>query len=199
VTKHHRFLLSLHREQIDALDRAIAAIDKEVDANLQPFRRAIRLLTSIPGVGELIACVIIAEIGLDMTRFPTAGHLLSWAGLCPRLHESAGKRLSTRTRPGAPWLKTALIQSAWAATRKKDSYLRAQFYWLRKRRGDKKAICAVAASILTAAYHMLRDGTFYQDLGADHFERRNKPAQIKRLVAKITSLGYDVEIKPLAA
>ena len=199
VTKHHRFLLRLHLEQIDALNRAIAEIDTEVEANLDPFRPLIPLLTSIPGIGELAARVLLAEIGTDMSRFPTAGHLISWAGLCPRNDESAGKRRSTRMRKGAPWLKTTLIQCAWAAARKKGSYLQAQYHRLRARRGAKKAVGAVAASILTAAYHMIANGTFYQDLGADHFERRTKPTQIKRLVAKLQSLGYEVEIKPLAA
>jgi transposase len=198
VTRHHRFLLRLHLQQIDALDRAIAEIDKEVEANLAPFRELIPVLTSIPGIGELAARVLLAEIGADMSRFPTAGHLISWAGLCPQNDESAGKRRSTRMRKGAPWLKTTLIQCAWAAARKKAAYLAAQFHRLRARRGPKKAVGAVAASILTAAYHMIADGTFYQDLGADHFERRAKPNQIKRLVAKIQNLGYDVEIKPLA-
>jgi len=199
VTRHHRFLLRLHLQQIDALDRAIAEIDKEVEANLTPFRDLIPVLTSIPGIGDLAARILLAEIGTDMSRFPTAGHLISWAGLCPGNDESAGKRRSTRMRKGAPWLKTTLIQCAWAAARKKASYLAAQFHRLRARRGPKKAVGAVAASILTAAYHMIADGTLYQDLGADHFERRAKPNQIKRLVAKIQSLGYDVEIKPLAA
>ena len=199
VTKHHRFLLRLHLQQIDALNRAIAEIDQEVEANLDPFRPLIPVLTSIPGIGELAARVLLAEIGTDMTRFPTAGHLISWAGLCPKNDESAGKRRSTRMRKGAPWLKTTLIQCAWAGARKKGSYLQAQFHRLRARRGAKKAIGAVAASILTAAYHMIATGTFYQDLGADHFERRTKPTQIKRLVAKLQSLGYEVEIKPLAA
>lgn len=199
VTKHYRFLLRLHLEQIDTLSRAIAEIDKEVEANLDPFRPLIPVLTSMPGIGELAARVLLAEIGTDMTRFPTAGHLISWAGLCPRNDESAGKRRSNRMRKGAPWLKTTLIQCAWAAARKKGSYLQAQFHRLRARRGAKKAVCAVAASMLTAAYHMIANGTFYQDLGADHFESRSKPTQMKRLVAKLQSLGYEVEIKPLAA
>ena len=199
VTKHHRFLLRLHLEQIDALERAIAEIDNEVEANLDPFRPLIPVLTSMPGIGELAARVLLAEIGTDMSRFPTAGHLISWAGLCPKNDESAGKRRSTRMRKGAPWLKTTLIQCAWAGARKKGSYLQAQFHRLRARRGAKKAIGAVAASMLTAAYHMIANGTFYQDLGADHFERRAKPTQIRHLVARLQSLGYDVEIKPLAA
>src|SRR5208282_3928592 len=138
-------------------------------------------------------------LNADMNRFPTDAHLISWAGLCPRNDESAGKRRSNRMRKGAPWLKTTLIQCAWAAARKKGSYLKAQFHRLRARRGAKKAVGAVAASILTAAYHMIANGAFYEDLGADHFERRAKPNQIQRLVAKIQGLGYDVEIKPLAA
>jgi transposase len=199
VRKHHRFLLRLHLQQIDALDAAIAEIDREVDRAVEPFRADIQLLTSIPGISELSARVILAEIGRDMSRFATAGQLISWAGLCPRNDESAGKRRSSRMRKGAPWLKTTLIQCAWAAARKKGSYLQAQFHRLRARRGGKKAIGAVAASMLTAAYHMLSNGTFYDDLGADHFDRRAKSAQTNRLVSRLKSLGYDVQITPLAA
>jgi transposase len=190
VTSHHRFLLRLHLRQVDALEAAVAEIDREVEADLEPFRAAVRLLSSIPGVSALSAEVIVAEIGTDMGRFPSAGHLLSWAGLCPRSDESAGKRRSTRLRHGAPWLKTTLVQCAWAAARKKGGYLQAQFQRLRARRGPKKAICAVAASILTAAYHMLRDGTFYQDLGPDHLSRRTKGDRTVRLVRHLTALGY---------
>jgi transposase len=199
VTRHHRFLLQLHLGQIDGLDAAIATIDREVEANLAPFRIAVELISTIPGVSTLSAEVIISEIGLDMSRFPTVGHLLSWAGLCPRNDESAGKRRSTRLRRGAPWLKTMLVQCAWAAKRKKASYLQAQFLRLRSRRGPQKAICAVAASILTAVYHMLKDGTLYQDLGPDHFNRRSKTTQTQRLVKRLEHLGYAVDIKPLAA
>jgi transposase len=152
ITPQHRFLLRLHLRQIEALEAAITDLDREVETELAPFRAAVRLLRSIPGVSALSAEVIVAEIGTEMGRFPTAGHLLSWAGLCPRSDESAGKRRSTRLRKGAPWLKTSLVQCAWAATHKKASYLEAQFQRLRARRGPKKAICAVAASILTAAY-----------------------------------------------
>ena len=199
VTRHHRFLLRLHLQQIDALDGAIAEIDREVDTHVEPFRSTIGLLTTIPGVSDLSARVILAEIGRDMSRFPTEGHLISWAGLCPKNDESAGKRRSTRMRKGAPWLKTTLTQSAWAAARKKGSYLQAQFHRLRSRRGAKKAIGALAASILTAAYHMLLDGTLYHDLGADHFDRRAKAAQTRRLVTRLQNLGYAVQITPLAA
>lgn len=197
VTAHHRFLLRLHLQQIAALEQAIAAIDAEVAGHLAPFRTAVRLLTSIPGISALSAQVIVAEIGTDMSRFPTAGHLLSWAGLCPRNDESAGKRRSTRLRKGAPWLKTMLVQCAWAASRAKATYLQAQFHRLRGRRGAKKAVCAVAASMLTAVYHMLKDGTLYQDLGPDHFDRRSKEAQAQRLAKRLNSLGFAVTIEPL--
>jgi transposase len=199
VTKHHRFLLRLHLQQIDVFDAAIKEIDQEVDLQVEPFHNQIQLLTSIPGISLLSAWVILAEIGHDMSRFQTQGHLISWAGLCPRNDESAGKRRSTRMRQGAPWLKPTLIQCAWAATRKKASYLQAQFHRLRARRGAKKAIGAVAASILTAAYHMLKTGTLYNDLGPDHFDKRAKTAQANRLVNRLKSLGYDVNITPLAA
>jgi len=199
VTSRHRFLLRLHLRQVDALEAAITEIDQEVEAGIEPFRAAVRLLSSIPGVSALSAEVIVAEIGTDMRRFPSAGHLLSWAGLCPRSDESAGKRRSTRLRKGAPWLKTALVQCAWAASRKKASYLQARFQRLRARRGPKKAICAVAASILTAAYHMLRDGTFYQDLGPDHFSRRTRSDRTARLVSQLTALGYTVQPPPECA
>jgi len=199
VTDRHRFLLRLHLRQIDALDDALSEIDAEVERGLDPFRQAVRLLRTIPGVSDLTAQVIVSEIGTDMDRFPTAGHLISWAGLCPRNDESAGKRRSNRLRKGAPWLKTTLVQCAWAATRKKASYLQAQFHRLRHRRGPKKAVCAVAASILTAAYHMLRDGTFYQDLGADHFRKTPPEAIAARLAAQIRRLGFNCVVNPPAA
>ena len=199
VTKHHRFLLCLHLNQIDALDVAMATLDAQVEANLGPFRTAVDLIMSIPGIKNLSAHVIISEIGIDMSRFPSDAHLISWAGVCPGNDESAGKRRSNRLRKGAPWLKTTLVQCAWAAVKKKNSYLQAQFYRIKVRRGPKKAIMAVAASILTAIYHMLKDGTMYQDLGCNHFDRRSTNQQKKRLVKRLTDLGYAVEIKPLAA
>src|SRR6266850_4118768 len=192
VTKHHRFLLRLHLNQIDALDAAIATIDRQVEAGIAPFRAAVEQVSSVPGIRDIGAQVIVSEIGTDMSRFPSDGHLISWAGLCPRNDESAGKRRSNRLRKGAPWLKTALVQSAWAAVRKKDSYLRAQFHRIKARRGARKAIMAVAASILTAIYHMLKNGTKYQDLGPHHFDRRSKEQQTHRLVKRLADLGYAV-------
>jgi transposase len=199
VTTHHRFLLRLHLGQVDSLDDAISVIDREVEANLTPFRTAVDLISTIPGVSKLGAEVIVSEIGLDMSRFPTVGHLLSWAGLCPRNDESAGKRRSSRLRKGAQWLKTTLVQCGWAAKNKKASYLQAQFLRLKSRRGPQKAVCAVAASILTAAYHMLKDGTVYEDLGPDHFNRRSKSTLKQRLVDRLQHMGYVVELKPIVA
>lgn len=209
VTDHHRFLLRLHLRQYDALATAIAEIDQQVEVLIEDideqieagqatFRALIMLLCSIPGVGTLAAVVILSEIGRDMSRFPTAGHLLAWAGLCPGQNESAGKRKSSRLRKGAPWLKTLLIQCAWAASRRQDSYYKAQFSRLKARRGPKKAICAVAASILTAIYHMLKDGTGHRDLGASYFDRRSIDAKAKRLVSQLTKLGFQVQLEQIA-
>ena len=139
--------------------------------------------------------------GYEITHVAIAGHLMSWAGLCPRLDESAGKRRSTRTRQGAPWLKTTLVQAAWAATRKRDGYFYAQFLRLKSRRGPKKAILAVAASMLTDVYHMLRDGVEFRDLGSQYFVQRDcdKERLTKRLLRRLHELGVDVEVKGKAA
>jgi transposase len=195
VTDHHRFMIKLHLTQIDALETAVATIEARIGDALGPFRAAVSLLTTMPGLSETTARVLIAEIGTDMTRFPSVGHLISWAGFCPRLDESAGKRRSTRTRQTTPWLKPTLISAAWAATRKKDCYLRAQFMRIKSRRGAKKAILAVASSMLTAAYFMLRDGVEYHDLGARHFEQRDKEQLAKRLLQRLHDLGVAVEVK----
>ena len=199
VTSHHRFLIKLHLDQIDAIEAAIQSIDKEVDGNIEPFRAAAELLTEIPGISQLAARVVLSEIGLDMSRFQTDGHLVSWAGLCPRNDESAGKRRSTRMKKGAPWLKTILVQCAWAAARTKGSYFQTQYHRLRSRRGSNKAICAVAASLLKTVYHMLKNGTCYQDLGANHFDQQDKARHIKRLVDRLENLGFEVKILPKAA
>jgi transposase len=195
VTDHHRFMLQLHLTQLDAINGAIAAIEARIGDALGPFRSAVVLLTTMPGISETTARVLIAEIGTDMTRFPSVGHLISWAGLCPRLDESAGKRRSTRTRQSAPWLKPTLVNAAWAATRKRDSYLHAQFLRIKGRRGAKKAIIAVASSMLTAAYFMLRDGVVYEDLGPGHFAAQDKQRITKRLLQRLHDLGVVVEVK----
>jgi transposase len=197
VTKNHRFLLRLHLGQIDSHAADIDEIDQQVEEHIRPFRAQVRLLTTIPGIMDVAARTIIGEIGIDMSRFPTAGHLLSWAGLCPRNDESAGKRRSARLRKGDPWLKATLIQCAWAASRKEGCYYQAQFRRLKTRHGPKKAVCAVAASLLTAIYHMLKDGTEFTDLGADHFQRRSKAATVIRLTRQLQNLGYAVQISEI--
>ena len=199
VRPHHRELLRIHLNLIDALHQALADVDARVGKTLAPIKDSARLLTTLPGVSELTAQVMVAEIGVDMGRFATDAHLISWAGLCPRNDERAGKRRSTRLRKGAPWLKTALVTAAWAAVRVKGSYLQAQFLRLKARRGAKKAILAVAASMLTAAYHMLKNGVEYQDLGADHFSRRDRSKAIQRLVRRLNDLGCEVQLVPQAA
>jgi len=199
ITPHHRRLLKLHLDLIGALEAALAEVDADVGKLLAPIRKSARLLTTMPGISELTAQVVLAEVGVDMRRFPTPAHLLSWATMCPRNDESAGKRRSTRTRQGSPWLKTALVTAAWAAVRAKDTYLQAQFLRLRARRGAKKAILAVAASMLTAIWHMLKDGVEYRDLGADHFSRRNHAQQIQRLLRRLSDLGCEVQLTTQAA
>jgi transposase len=146
----------------------------------------------------LAATSILSETGSDMSRFATDGHLVSWAGLCPGQNESAGKRKSSRLRKGAPWLKTLLVQCAWAAVKKRDSYYKAQFNRLKSRRGPKKAICAVAASMLTAIYHILKDGVEHQDLGGGYYDRRSIGQKTERLVAQLAKLGFKAELQPLA-
>jgi transposase len=209
LTDHHRFMLRLHLKQYDGLGETILLVDSEAQARVARMDQAIEdnetalsalilLLATIPGIDRLSAMTIISEIGWDMSRFPTAEHLVAWAGLCPGQNESAGKRRNGRLRKGAPWLKTMLIQCAWAAKRSKDSYYKAQYYRLKARRGSQKAICAVAASILTAIYHILKDGVPHQDLGVDYFDKRKPEAKVKRLVGQIAKLGFEVTLQPIA-
>lgn len=194
VRSHHSFMLRLHLGQIDALDSSIGAVESQIEQMLLPLADQVTRLKTIPGVKDTVAAVLLAEVGTDMSCFPSASHLVSWACLAPRQDESAGKRRSTRTRKGQ-WLKATLVQAAWAAVReKKDSYVRAQFHRIRARRGAKKAILAVAASILTAAYHILKNGTTYHDLGADYFQRRGREKAAHRLVTRLRSMGYQVAL-----
>ena len=210
LTEHHRFLLRLHLGQYDALAASIGELDAQVDAAIArldeeaaaagrgSFRDLIALVDTVPGIAGLAATGILSEIGTDMSRFATAGHLVSWVGLCPGQNESAGKRKSSRLRKGAPWLKAMLVQCAWSAVKKKDSYYKAQFNRLKARGGPKKAICAVAASMLTAIYHMLKDGTEHRDLGAAYFDRRPAAQKAKHLVAQLAKLGFKADLQPLA-
>ncbi len=192
VREHHRFMLKLHLEQVSSLEKAIAKIEARLGECLEPFREEVRLLTTMPGISQTAAHVIASEMGVDMHRFPSADCLVSWAGMCPRSDESAGKRRSTRLRKGAPWLKTTLIQAAWAASRTKNSYLQTLFHRLKARRGAMKAIVAVAASMLRSAYYMLTRHTVYEDLGPGHFDKRTRTRTVNRLLKRLKDLGVDV-------
>jgi transposase len=198
VRDHHRFLISQHLKTIEQIEATIAEFDARIEAALAPFRDAIERLKAIPGVSDNVAQTLIAEIGADMSAFPTSGHLVSWAGMCPRLDESAGRKRSKRLRKGAPWLKPVLVQAALAATKVKNSSLRARYFSLKPRLGHKKALIAVAAAMLRIVYHMLKDGTFYQDLGPDYRRPRNPERVAQRLASQLRSLGFDVEIKKAA-
>lgn len=195
---HHRVLLRVHLDQIDAIEQAIRELETHLGELLEPFRHQVELLKTMPGLQETTARIVLAEIGFDPTRFPTAGHLVAWAGLCPGSDESAGKRRSTRLRKGNAWLRTALVQAAWAASRKKDCYFHALYQRLRARRGAKKAVVAVAASMLTSIYFMLQRQEPYADLGPDHFDKRQRDRITRRLIRRLEDLGLQVEVKTAA-
>ena len=199
VTAHHRFLLAQLLRHIEFLDDAIATCDHHIERLTAPQAAALAQLDTIPGVARRTAETIVAELGCDMTRFPTAGHAASWAGLCPGNNESAGKRLSGRTRLANRTLRAALVESARGAVRKRDCYLAAQYRRLVKRRGDKKAIVAVAHSILVIAYHVLRDGVPYRELGADYFDRLNTDRLTRYHTKRLAALGYTVTLTKHAA
>jgi transposase len=194
LTSQQRRLLKIHLRLVENLDSAVAQLDADIAKAVTPFREVIERLKEVPGLSDISAPALVAEIGLDMTRFPTAGHLVSWARLCPRMAESAGKVLSTRTLKSSAWVKTLLIQAAWCAMRKRKSYFRAQYFRLRARRGAKKAIGAVAASLLTVVYHMIRSGEPYRDLGFDYFDRSDHQRLVRRSVARLQQLGYRVTL-----
>ena len=193
---HHIFLLRQVIEHLDFLDRAIAELSAEICARLVPIDPQVALLSSAPGASETTAQVIIAETGRDMSRFPTAGHLCTWAGVAPVSYESAGKRRPAGTRRGSPWLRRTLIEGARAAARSKGTYVSAQYARIARRRGPNKAAVAVANSILAVCWHLLSTGADYEDPGADYFERRRDPAdESKRLQARIEALGFTVTLQ----
>lgn len=198
VRDHHRFLLSQHLKTIEQLEATMAEFDGRIEAALAPFRDAVDRLMEIPGVSRKVAQTIIAEIGLDMSQFPSADHLVSWAGLCPKLDESAGRRRSTRLRKGAIWLKPVLVQSALAAGRKNNSSFQSRYHGLRSRIGPKKAAVAVAANLLRVVYHMLKDGTCYQDLGPGYRRPQNPQRAAKNLANRIRALGFEVDLRRAA-
>ena len=192
---HQRFLVAHHLGHIDYLDEVIGELSAQIAERLRPFDDELARLDAIPGVARYTAEVLVAEIGTDMSRFPTDRHLASWAGLCPGNHQSAGKRQSGKTRKGDRWLRTALVEAATGAGRSHGTYLSAQYHRLAPRRGKKKAAVAVAHSILVDAYHLLKHGTTFRDLGGDYFDRRDKDALERRLVRRLEDLGNTVHLE----
>jgi transposase len=191
----HALLVGRILAHIDYLDEAVDELSVAIEKQLGPLAPAVELLCTIPGVGRRAAEVISAETGGDMTAFPTAKHLVSWAGMCPGNDESAGKRRSGKTRKGSKWLSQTLVECAKSANRGKNTYLAAQYARLRARRGANKATIAVCHSILTAVWHMLRTGETYTDPGADFFARRDPERTRKRLVDQLQRLGYTVTLQ----
>lgn len=197
---HHALVCRQIIDHIDFLDHSIAALTAELTARLVPFEPAVTILCSITGVSSTTAQVMIAEMGVDMSRFPTAGHLCAWAGVAPASHESAGKRRPVGSRHGSTWLQRALIEAARAAARTKGSYFSAQYSRIARRRGPNKASVAVAHSILAVAWYLLTNGALYEDPGAQYFERRHNPdIEAKRLQRRIEALGYEVTVTEKAA
>lgn len=200
---HHALMLRMHLDHVDQLSAAIERLDIEVDRVIRPFSEQLQRLITIPGVGRRTAEVIIAEVGVEMRRFATAGHLASWAGMCPGNHESGGKRRSGRARKGNQALRAALCEAAWSATRCKDGYLPAQDRHLLRtfgKKGQTRAVFAVGHSILVIAWHLPADNCDYQDLGSEHVTRHHDPEARKRyLVRQLEALGHSVTIEPSAA
>jgi transposase len=197
VARHHRLLVAELLAHLDYLDEAVERLSGEVARVVAPFSPLLALLVTIPGVDRRTAEVVLAEIGTDMARFPSAGHLASWAGLCPGAGESAGKHRAGTTRKGSKWLRTALVQAANAAARTKGTYLAAHYARIKGRRGHKKAVVAIAHSILVIAYYLLERGEPYSDLGADYFlERQTSEAYERRLVRQLERMGHRVTLEP---
>ena len=198
MTPHYRFMLKQQLAVIDELEQHIAEFDERIEVAMHPFERAYELAQTLPGVAQRASQAILAEIGVDMSRFPSSAHLASWARICPGNHESAGKRLRTSTGKGNPWLRATLQEAAWAASRTKNSYYHALYHRLKARRGAKKAIVAVQHAMLAALWHMLTHGEVHQDLGNDHFDRRNKDRIKRHHLRRLRQLGYDVELQEAA-
>jgi transposase len=198
MQEHHRFLLAMQIRRLEAIEQDIAALDLRIDVRLEPYRAAHALLTQIPGVDWLVAAVLIAEIGVDMSVFLSAYHLAAWAGVCPGNHESAGKQRSGRARKGNVHLRTMLVGAAISAARTKGSYLKDKFHRLKARRGALRAALAIAHKILVAAYHMLANGVDYRDLGEAYLDQIGQTRTVANLKRRLERLGYYVTLEPLA-
>jgi transposase len=197
---HHAIVCRQIIDHIDFLDQAIASLTTAITERLVPFEAAVAIVISLPGISRRTAEVIVAETGADMSRFPTPGQLCAWAGVAPASYESAGKHRPAGTRHGSQWLRHALIEAARAAVHTKDSYYRTQYARIARRGGPNKAAVAVANSMLATIWHLLTNGTFFEDPGADYFERRQDPAnEAKRLARRIEALGYHVNLTEKAA
>ncbi len=196
---HQRFLVAQQLAHIDFLEETIERLSAQIAERVSPFEEVIERLETIPGVGRRTAEAILAEIGPEVSRFPTAGHLASWAGMCPGNNESGGKRRSGTTTKGNPWLRAALVEAAKAAGRTKETYLSAQYRRLATRRGKKRAAVAVGHTILVIAYHLLKHSRSYEELGGEYFDKRDRQAVERRLVRRLEGLGYKVSLDPVAA
>lgn len=200
ISDTQRWLLREQMDHVAELDEKIARLDEKIRELTSPFEEVIERLCEIPGVSQRVSEVILAEIGVDMKRFPTAHHLASWAGMCPGHHESAGKRTSGRTRHGSPWLKTALVEAGWSASRTKETYLATQYRNISRRRGKKRACVAVGHSILTIAYHLISNPTDrFKDLGANHFVTPDRQLLAQKLVKRLDALGFKATVEWKAA
>jgi len=195
---HHGFLITEMLQHIDELEERLEAVGQQIEKHLVPFAEDRARLMSIPGIQERVSASTLAEIGVNMAVFPSADHLSSWAGLCPGNRQSGGKRKVQHVRKGDRYLKAALVEAAWAAVKKKDNYLAAQYHRIVPRRGKKRAIVAVAHSMLVIAYHLLKEKKVYSDLGPDYFLQLNREAIEKRCVRQLRQLGYDVTLAPAA-
>src|SRR5438309_1515740 len=197
VTAHHRFQLRILLDHVTHLEALIGRLGGRIEDIMVPFAEAAERLTTIPGVEQRTAEILIAEVGTDMNQFPTAEHLASWAGMCPGNNESAGKRKSGRTTKVSRWLRQALTQAAWAASHTKDTYLAAQFRRLAARRGKKRALVALGHTVVVIAYHLLKQGTTYHELGGDFRERLNPERLTRQLVKRLEKLGHRVKLEPM--
>jgi len=198
VRDHHRFLIAEYLEEWEALEERIGRMEAEIDRRIRPFETAVNLWQTIPGVERVTACNLVAELGVNMDQFPSAQHLASWAALCPGNHESAGKRKSGKTRDGNKWLRRSLCQAAWAASRAKDCYLATQFKRLAARRGLKRALMAVAHTVLVIGYYILKSGEGYRELGAQYLEQSHKEQLQRYFVKRLQRLGLRVSLEPLS-